>query len=375
MAVALVPSEDTVNCQWFVLNCLKAGIETIGIPFFMDRGKAGIAAATTFGLQLHFCTRHIAGNMTKKFKALFTPDLQKRLYKIQKSTSAEEFESRLLAFGINNSEMEAYVRNIVPANWALYPYVDTIKLYKWRTTNFVESENGRALPARKLFPSEFFSHFMESFMATKYSRCEEAQLWQGKGQISTDYAEKNYEKERKHAAFHSVKMSSATEAYVYDTRSIVAIRRFVNLSSKTCECAFMSQMGIPCRHTIAVLISLDKNDTVYDFFDDCYLVKTYLAIYDVNGGMNIKLPPESAIKADLAIREPTPTVTKGRHQKKRFASNGETPSDSTTKRRRCKNCGGVGHNIRTCYNAPAPPNVAANEDCVPADEALITTSI
>ncbi|KAE9039193.1 hypothetical protein PR001_g7613, partial [Phytophthora rubi] len=168
MAVALVPSEDTANCQWFVLNCLMAGIETIGIPFFMDRGKAGIAAATTFGLQLHFCTRHIAGNMTKKFKALFTPDLQKRLYKIQQSKSAEEFESRLLAFGINNSEMEAYVRNIVPANWALYPYVDTIKLYKWRTTNFVESENGRALPARELFPSEFFSHFMESFMATKY---------------------------------------------------------------------------------------------------------------------------------------------------------------------------------------------------------------
>jgi len=99
---------------------------------------------------------------------------------------------------------------------------------------------------------------------------------------------------------------------------------------------------------------------------DCYLAKTYLDMNDVNGGMNIKLPPESAVEADLTIREPTPTVTKRRHQKKRIASNGEAPSDCTAKRRRCKNCGEFGHNTRTCTNAPASRDVVSSEDIIPA---------
>ncbi|KAK1937192.1 hypothetical protein P3T76_009970 [Phytophthora citrophthora] len=165
--------------------------------------------------------------------------------------------------------MEAYVRSIVPENWALYPYVNKVKLYKWRTTNFVESVNGQALPARELFPAEFFAHYMETFMETKYFRCETALICQTKGQVTTEYAEKKYAEERTHAGFPSVKMSSSTQRYGYDTRSTVAVRRFVNIAVKTCECVFTHQLGIPCRHTIAVLTTINKAEAEYDVTEYC----------------------------------------------------------------------------------------------------------
>ncbi|KAE8901105.1 hypothetical protein PF005_g29806 [Phytophthora fragariae] len=74
MTVGLVPFENTSDCQWFLLHCMKAGIEMTDVPFFMDRGKAGIAAGSTLGLQLHFCTRHISGNVKRNFKGRLTAD-------------------------------------------------------------------------------------------------------------------------------------------------------------------------------------------------------------------------------------------------------------------------------------------------------------
>ncbi|GMF48550.1 unnamed protein product [Phytophthora fragariaefolia] len=93
---------------------------------------------------------------------------------------------------------------------------------------------------------------------------------------------------------------------------------------------------------------------IYEYFDDCYLAKKYMYrdLYGLEHDHNIKLPAQSAVKKDITVHvlEPIPTVKKERSQKKRFASGGETPSNSTAKRRRCGNCGGFSHNTRTCPN-------------------------
>ncbi|OWZ05600.1 hypothetical protein PHMEG_00022282 [Phytophthora megakarya] len=69
-------------------NCKQAGIVLSGTPVFMDRGKAGISAGATLGLQLHFCTRHVAGNTKRKFKDRFTSDLECTLYEIQRAENS-----------------------------------------------------------------------------------------------------------------------------------------------------------------------------------------------------------------------------------------------------------------------------------------------
>ncbi|OWZ22651.1 hypothetical protein PHMEG_0002631 [Phytophthora megakarya] len=79
-------------------------------------------------------------------------------------SSAQSRQAQIAAFVKDNKDMEAYVRGIEPDRWALYPQVDTAKLYGWKTTNSVESENGSAIPARHLNLAGVFMHYMEPFM-------------------------------------------------------------------------------------------------------------------------------------------------------------------------------------------------------------------
>ncbi|RLN76194.1 hypothetical protein BBJ28_00018507 [Nothophytophthora sp. Chile5] len=157
LAVALCPSEDENNCLWFLRNCERAGILLVGIPLFMDRGKGGIAAGTTMGLQLRFCTRHIIGNMKSKFKSQFGMELESCVWAIQAAESEDEFTSRLDALAVANTDIAQYVRDIPAGQWALHTAIADMKLYGWRTTNFVESENNQALSARHMNPFDFFS--------------------------------------------------------------------------------------------------------------------------------------------------------------------------------------------------------------------------
>jgi hypothetical protein len=60
------------------------------------------------------------------------------------------------------------------------------------TTSFVDSENGRALPARELQPSAFFMHYMESFMERALERWNEARAWFSEGKVISGYAEEEY---------------------------------------------------------------------------------------------------------------------------------------------------------------------------------------
>ncbi|OWZ19889.1 Mutatorlike Transposase [Phytophthora megakarya] len=302
---------DTSECQWFLLNCMRAGIQMSKTPVFMDRGKSGIAAGATFGLQLHFCTQHIADDLRKKFKGRFTPELDEELNHIQSSETKELFDSQLQAFGRKNADMESYIRSIDPANWALYPHIETVALYGWNTTNFVESD---ALAARERHPTGFFMHYMETFMETKFLRSQKATTWLAEGKVITDYAES----------------------------------KFVNIATKTCECSFMRQNAIPCRHFTAVLMNIKQYHTIFEYFDECYLVKNYHVMSDVENGLNIKLPRDSDIKTDCTVLGSVPTTARKRDQNKRLPNDVEEVSSSTTKRRRCSNCGEFGHNVRTC---------------------------
>jgi hypothetical protein len=72
LAVAICPSEDEENCLWFFEWCQRAGISVRELPVFSDRGSGLIAAASKMGITLHYCTRHIIGNMKSKFKGQIT---------------------------------------------------------------------------------------------------------------------------------------------------------------------------------------------------------------------------------------------------------------------------------------------------------------
>ena len=61
-----------------------------------------------------------------------------------------------------------YVMDTEPEKWALYASIGVKKLYGCRTTNFVESENGAAIPMRYMYPYDF-SQCYGKFYGARFS--------------------------------------------------------------------------------------------------------------------------------------------------------------------------------------------------------------
>ncbi|OQR97380.1 hypothetical protein ACHHYP_20579 [Achlya hypogyna] len=132
LAVALVPSETAEAYDWFLSSCQKNDVQLDGTPILCDRGTAILASRTAFF-------------------------------------------STLARLGQSLPSAAAYDNKIDPTTWAIYPHIHTTPLYGWRTTNFVESTNSEALPARDMDPFHFLLHYMEDMMTTAYTHRTKAQ--------------------------------------------------------------------------------------------------------------------------------------------------------------------------------------------------------
>ncbi|KAF4149460.1 hypothetical protein GN958_ATG01338 [Phytophthora infestans] len=96
---------------------------------------------------------------------------------VQGAVSKPEFESKIAAFAVGFPGIAKYVSEIEPDRWAIHQQVLSKTLYGWRTTNFVESENAKALHARGRNQTLFFQYFMEKWMLTKLKRFDQARKW------------------------------------------------------------------------------------------------------------------------------------------------------------------------------------------------------
>ncbi|DBA02291.1 TPA: hypothetical protein N0F65_006166 [Lagenidium giganteum] len=96
----------------------------------------------------------------------------------------------LSIIGITHPAVEDYLRRINPNEWVMLPVDNQVKLYGWRSPNFVESENGAAVPARFLFPFDMFTHYMEKFIQQAFETRKLAANLKSKGETISLYAAK-----------------------------------------------------------------------------------------------------------------------------------------------------------------------------------------
>lgn len=99
-AVAICPSEGADNCSWLMDCCISAGIGLPSQPVSFDRGSRIIAAAEDRDISLHYCTRHILGNMKSKFKGQVTACVERWMWDIQDVALELEFEAKVSDFAI-----------------------------------------------------------------------------------------------------------------------------------------------------------------------------------------------------------------------------------------------------------------------------------
>ncbi|CAK4710283.1 unnamed protein product [Aphanomyces euteiches] len=118
----------------------------------------------------------------KAFNGCVPIDLKGMVYRIQGADTDDEYKSHLAALNLTHASIANYLDVIPHEKWLMYPSsVSDIKMYGRRTTNFVESANGAAIPARSMFPFHFFKDYMDKFMKQAYDIQKEGESWQQDG--------------------------------------------------------------------------------------------------------------------------------------------------------------------------------------------------
>ena len=139
-----------------------------------------------------------------------------------------------------------------------------------------------------------------------------------------------------------------TQAYVSGNCDRNYKRHYVDLEKKHCCCGHPGQFKFPCRHMAAVAQAQGQlRDSVTwfkTFFAPEYHVDNYLAGYQ---GPQVYLPDKHNLEADSDLRRPLRQAQKGRPQKMRIRSAGQTDNSGQAPKR-CSNCREIGHNSARC---------------------------
>lgn len=345
IAVALVPAEDTENYSWFLRQVRQAGLFFAGVPLFCDRSTALLSIALAFDLNLKYCTLHIIRNVAHKFGRLKQQDMN-YIWRLQACDSVDKYK---ICLGQIEQDLglavRRYLEEIEPARWCLYANIGVCALYGWRTSNFVEGVFGSQSmkEMRALNPFKFFETLCLDLVDDCFKRSTEATVWASQSFVLTPAASVKFELEQRQIGSYIVRIASDDIGFVYKSAELPRITRRVTLSLRQCTCAYMDQYMIPCRHLQAVLRARLIGNTVFDYFDQCYRVESFVASFE---SKYILVPIETEITRDVALQPSVVGVRKGRNKMRRIRSNGENLTHVSVNR--CSLCKQTGHNRRSC---------------------------
>ncbi len=135
IGVALVPSESADNFCWFFEKLREAGIP-MHWPIICDRAPGLIATVALLSLRLFHCSVHIYRNAVSAGFKTCHKDL---FYELQGALTEDAYKSKLAVLAIVAGEKATkYVTDLDPSTWALYPHVNSLALFGWRSSNFIK---------------------------------------------------------------------------------------------------------------------------------------------------------------------------------------------------------------------------------------------
>jgi len=272
---------------------------------------------------------------------------EKYVWAANASTTETDFNFNLEKLEGVNRAASVYLKQIPATKWALFSHYLTTRLYGWRTTNFVESEQARSLKLkpRQMLPYEYFKSYANILMREAYSSAKLAASWVDKQRILTPRAEGKLQREMMEAPSYSVNFSTHDVAFVSRVNVPLKQRR-VELGSDGpyCSCEQWLQHGISCRHIIAVLQARSNSETAsaISMMADCYKVDHYKQQLS-----SIEIPEEVLLKHDRTLQPAQFNRQAGRPRKRRIRSRGE--NGRVRKVYVCGKCGKAdGHNRASC---------------------------
>lgn len=129
------------------------------------------------------------------------------------------------------------------------------------------------------------------------------------------------------------------------TKSGALFRHSVNLENKTCSCRAWQVSGKPCRHALVFIAKLSREVQMDDYVHDYFSVEKFKKAYSgmFNPMTSKHLWPH--VDLEYKIKKPKLRRKPGRPRKTRIKASDEP---GVRKRRRCPECGELGHTAKTC---------------------------
>jgi hypothetical protein len=263
------------------------------------------------------------------------------------------YENQWLLLQLKNHKVTEYLSQIPKETWALHAiHAKGLSLFGQRTSNRVESENSRILPARFEAPYGFLEATVRLQIDILRTNLKSAKKYVAANQALTKYADTEYKQQDRLS--QGCQTQIATESIVYVTyMSAHSDRRTVDLSKKYCSCSRWQQYKLPCLHAIAAARAVGRLNNMADWYAQsvapCYLSGNYLAGY---ADAQVLLPLREGLQPDGVTKPAARVVQAGRPRKKRIRSAGGAAGDGQQirKRHKCSVCGGD-HHRQTCPSA------------------------
>jgi zinc finger SWIM domain-containing protein 3 len=153
----------------------------------------------------------------------------------------------------------------------------------------------------------------------------------------------------------------------------------LNIAMQACDCGMWQEYGYPCIHAVAVFKKQELNFAeLLERVDDIHTYEMNIQLFKRNF-LTVcieKVVPDRTVFAPMFKPRNVGRTKKKRYRKRARLSTGSldasgTQETTTTRLNRCRTCGGVGHNTRTCLSAREPDDrtsrgrVVVDRDSIP----------
>nr|XP_016474358.1 PREDICTED: uncharacterized protein LOC107796138 [Nicotiana tabacum] len=343
LAYAVVDSENDASWKWFFEKFKQAYGERTSMCVVSDRNESILKATSIVypGVPHYSCMWHIWTNIRAKFKKGHL-QLNELYFATARSYTLDEFNERMSKIEEIDPRVKSYLYDIGYNRWSRVHA--TVNRTWTMTSNIAESLNAITKNARELSIFDLLE-----YMRTLLERWTNEKLLKANDTFTFLGFKFNKELENNRTLSQKLRVSASID-HIHTV--IDGVKRYiVCLESKKCRCGQFQLDELLCAHALTAL--RHRNETYENYCSPYYTKESLLRTYEIIVNL---LADESKWNVpqhicDEVVNPPMGEKRQpGRRQKERYKTYDELKSKKY--KVSCGNCGGEGHNKRSCKNAP-----------------------
>ncbi len=300
IAFALLPNAEMDHMKWFLQLCKAGGVRIDNCPVFCSHNQNGLLRALAHearNAKIMFCVKSLLDEIHRDKNIPALGALEELIWDMQRQETEEGFVKLVTQLESLNAPAAAFVRAVHPKNWA-YHLNRSIRLYKWNSTSAEEAIHGSEVETSDEAPFDLMYGFLAFLMDRVFKKNQLAHKLLAEQPLLTPGVDAMYRQELQESELYTVRLCDEQVAFTWRTGERPKITHRVDLALRTCTCGQMYQIGLPCRHFIAVSLHFASEATLMDGFDTIYKAQEYA---EVARNLRIEIPAAEDLSKDTTL--------------------------------------------------------------------------